>query len=139
MLPFALYFTRKFLVVNRKSSFLLEIFLEVEIVGLTYLSASEYNALLLRNIRVRCVEMNTSIPKIEKALGYGNGAISGWSKAKRYAPMSRIEAVAEYLGCTVSELVGETEKPASISADGPKINPHYFSITDGLLVLIIEG
>lgn len=97
--------------------------------GLTYLSVSEYNALLLKNIRVRCIEMNTSIPKIEKALGYGNGAISGWSKAKRYAPMSRIEAVAEYLGCTVSELVGETEKPASISADGPKINPHYFDLS----------
>ena len=64
-----------------------------------------YNIELLRRIRVKCVEQSTSIPKIEKALGYGNGSISGWAKAKRRAPMERVEAVAGYLGCDVSDLI----------------------------------
>lgn len=64
-----------------------------------------YNIALLQQIRVKCVELNTSIPKIEKALGYGNGAISCWKNAKRNAPMDRIVAIAEYLGVSVDDLV----------------------------------
>ena len=76
--------------------------------------AQIFNATVLRNIRIKCAECETSIPKIEKALGYGNGSISGWSKAKRLAPMDRIEAVARLLGCRVSDLTTkeETKSPA---------------------------
>ena len=59
------------------------------------------NAIILENIRVLCVRNKTSIPKIEKALGYGNGAVSGWVKAKKPAPMERVSAIADYFGVSV--------------------------------------
>ena len=57
--------------------------------------ARESNEAILENIRVQCVKQGTSIPKIEKALGYGNGSVSGWNKAKKPAPMERDKAIAE--------------------------------------------
>lgn len=80
--------------------------------------AQRYNATVLRNIRIKCVERETSIPKIEKALGYGNGSISGWSKAKRLAPMDRIEAVARLLECRVSDLTTDEDAKSPAPDEG---------------------
>lgn len=68
------------------------------------------NETILTNIRQLCVVKRTSIPKIEKALGYGNGSISGWAKAKKRAPQDRVEAVARFLGVTADDLLSEKEK-----------------------------
>lgn len=68
---------------------------------------SEYNANILLRMRRLCVEKDTSITKIEKALGYGNGTVSGWKKAKKRAPLDRIVAIAEFLEVPVSALTGE--------------------------------
>ncbi len=73
-------------------------------------AASEHNARILTNIRQYCVVKHTSIPKIEKALGFGNGSISGWAKAKKKAPQDRVEAIAQLLGVTVGDLLSENEK-----------------------------
>lgn len=67
------------------------------------------NAIILENIRVLCVRNKTSIPKLEKALGYGNGAVSGWVKAKKPAPMERVAAIADYFGVSVESLINEDE------------------------------
>ncbi len=67
------------------------------------------NAIILENIRVLCVRHKTSIPKVEKALGYGNGAVSGWVKAKKPAPMERVRAIADYFGVSVETLINEGE------------------------------
>lgn len=67
------------------------------------------NASILENIRVLCVRNKTSIPKLEKALGYGNGAVSGWVKAKKPAPMERVAAIADYFGVSVESLINEDE------------------------------
>jgi SOS-response transcriptional repressor LexA len=79
------------------------------------------NAILLENIRVLCVRNNTSIPKIEKALGYGNGAVSGWKKAKKAAPMERVRAIADYFSVTVESLIndGGTDEAAHESNPVP--------------------
>ena len=68
---------------------------------------TEKNAQILSNIRMLCIEKKTSIPKIEKALGYGNGSVSGWNKAKKLAPMERVKSIAEYLGVSVDVLTSE--------------------------------
>ena len=65
------------------------------------------NAIILENIRVLCVRNRTSIPKVEKALGYGNGAVSGWAKAKKPAPMERVKAIADYFSVSVEALINE--------------------------------
>ena len=88
------------------------------------IAVKDYNAAILQRIRVKCVEQNTSIPKIEKALGYGNGAISSWKNAKRVAPIERVQAVADYLHIPVESLVEnisideQKEKPATVDGDG---------------------
>ena len=80
--------------------------------------ASEFNNTVLGNIKKLCIDHKTSIPKIEKALGYGNGSVSGWSKAKRKAPMDRIEAIAFYFSVDPSELTFKKKKPATKVGSG---------------------
>ena len=70
----------------------------------------EYNQAILTRIRELCVRRNTSITKIEKALGYGNGTVSGWKNAKRKAPYDRVVAVANFLNVPVMALTGEEEQ-----------------------------
>ena len=80
--------------------------------------AKAYNDTLLQNIRIKCVEHGTSIPKVEKALGYGNGSISGWTKAKRMVPMDRVEAIAAHFECEVEDLTGADKKKNPAPANG---------------------
>ena len=42
-----------------------------------------HNATILSNIRRLCAMNGTSITKLEKELGYGNGSVSGWKNAKK--------------------------------------------------------
>lgn len=73
---------------------------------------AEFNRALLIRLRQKCVEKGTSITRIEEALGFGNGSISsGWAKAKRKAPIDRIEAVAGFLECSVDELMPQKKEP----------------------------
>ena len=67
----------------------------------------EYNEAVLQRIRQICARRGTNISKIEKALGYGNGTVSGWTKAKKQAPYDRIVAIAEHLEVPVSALTGD--------------------------------
>lgn len=71
------------------------------------LLAQLQNAIILENIRVLCVRNKTSIPKVEKALGYGNGSVSGWSKAKKQAPADRVKAIADYFNVAIESLLNE--------------------------------
>lgn len=80
-------------------------------------TAKEYNEAILQRIRVKCVENNTSIPKIEKALGYGNGSISGWKNAKKRAPMERVEAVAGFLGVSPDYLIYGKEHEIALDSE----------------------
>ena len=68
----------------------------------------EQNAILLENIRVLCVRNNTSIPKVEAALGYSNGSVSCWKNAKRPAPAERVAAIADYFHVPIEELYRNT-------------------------------
>lgn len=67
----------------------------------------EYNEAVLERIRQLCTRRGTSITKIEKALGYGNGTVSGWTRAKKKAPHDRIEAIAKHLNVPTVALTGE--------------------------------
>lgn len=77
----------------------------------------EYNEAVLQRIRQLCARRGTNISKIEKTLGYGNGTVSGWTKAKKQAPYDRIVAIAEHLEVPVSALTG-AEMPAMPKHDG---------------------
>jgi len=88
--------------------------------NLTQSQIHEYNMAILTRIRELCVSRNTSITKIEKALGYGNGTVSGWNKAKKKAPYDRVVAIAIYLGVSPDylETGHRREKAPGTEAEG---------------------
>ena len=79
-----------------------------------------YNEAVLARIRQLCVRRGSSITKLEKALGYGNGTVSGWTKAKKKAPYDRIEAIAAYLGVPTVGLTGEL-RPGGAGREEPEL------------------
>lgn len=79
----------------------------------------KFNEYVLQQIKKKCVEVGSSVPRIERALNYGSASVFAWGKAKRKAPMDRIEAIAEYLGCPVGQLLPpKDEKAAAPEDDG---------------------
>lgn len=65
------------------------------------------------NIREVCAEKGITIAEVERALKIGNGVIAKWEFGKRYPPLDRIEAIADYLEVPVSRLTGiEKSSPA---------------------------
>lgn len=58
---------------------------------------------LVEKIKKLCKEKKTSIPRLEKELGFGNGAIYNWDTN---APsVDKVQKVADYFGITIDSLV----------------------------------
>lgn len=75
------------------------------------------NVTLVDNVRRIARAQNTSLTKIEVALGFGNGTIGKWANAAKSPPYAKIKLIADYLGVTVAELTGEdTPKPVDEAA-----------------------
>ena len=75
--------------------------------------------MLSERIKAICKEKGTSVYRIEKQLGFGNGSIGKWGKDGRTPSYDRLAAVAKLLGVTVSELTGEKEKSPTSGEIGP--------------------
>lgn len=63
---------------------------------------------MVDKIRELCKKNKTSIFKLEKQLGFGNGVIGRWDKA--VPNYERLSAVANALGVTVADLTGESDE-----------------------------
>lgn len=61
--------------------------------------------MILENIRTLCKERRISISALEKATNIGNGTISGWNTCS--PRVNNLQAVAQYFGITVDELLRE--------------------------------
>ena len=71
---------------------------------------------MLDKIKALCKEKKTSISKLEKQLGFGNGVIGRWDKS--VPSYERLAAVANALDVPVSYLTGETgDPPVGIKKD----------------------
>lgn len=75
------------------------------------------------NIKAICKLNGTSMYKLEKEIGLGNGTIGKWGKNGRVPNYDTLSAVASALNVTVAELMGDeltgNEKaPASVSESG---------------------
>lgn len=66
---------------------------------------------MLDKIKAQCKEKKTSISKLEKQLGFGNGVIGRWDKS--VPSYERLAAVANALDVQVSYLTGETDDPSA--------------------------
>ena len=73
----------------------------------------------VENIRAACKERGTTIAQLERKLGYGNGLIAGWAKAKGSPPYERVLAIAQELNVSVDDLMGtKKESPAAQMSSG---------------------
>lgn len=61
--------------------------------------------MVFKNISAKCAEKGISVYQLEKSCGLGNGAIGKWKDAS--PSVNNLKKVAEYLGCTIDELVKE--------------------------------
>ena len=66
---------------------------------------------MLDKIKALCKEKKTSISKLEKQLGFGNGVIGRCDKS--VPSYERLAAVANALDVPVSYLTGETDDPSA--------------------------
>ena len=66
---------------------------------------------MLDKIKALCREKKTSISKLEKQLGFGNGVIGRWDKS--VPSYERLAAVANALDVPVAYLTGETDDPSA--------------------------
>ena len=74
---------------------------------------------LVERIRALCRERGTSITKLEEKLGYANGTIGKWKKARKPAPLEKVMQVANELDTTTDYLItGEQKTPADTEIDG---------------------
>ena len=68
---------------------------------------------MVDRIKALCKAQNTSVTKLEAALGFGNGTIGKWRNAKGAPPADRLQKVADALGVTTDYiLMGDEKKPA---------------------------
>jgi len=58
---------------------------------------------LIENIKILCKEHNSSIPKLERGLGLGPGAIYKWDVSN--PGVDKVQKVAEYFDMTIDSLV----------------------------------
>lgn len=75
---------------------------------------------LKERIRELCIQKGINLPKLEDALGFGNGTIVKWDKSS--PSLGKVVQVAEYFGITVSELLNEDIEPVT--------NPLYLKVWD---------
>lgn len=66
---------------------------------------------MLDKIKALCKEKKTSISKLEKQFGFGNGVIGRWDKS--VPSYERLAEVANALDVPVSYLTGETDDPSA--------------------------
>ena len=57
----------------------------------------------VERIRELCKERGTNIMRMEQTLGFGNGTVNRWGKNE--PSVTKVKAVAEFLGVTVDELL----------------------------------
>ena len=61
--------------------------------------------MVFENIVNRCDSLGVSVYQLEKACELGNGTIGKWKNAS--PTVNKLKRVADYLGCTVDELLKE--------------------------------
>lgn len=92
---------------------------------------------MLDKIKALCKEKKTSISKLEKQLGFGNGVIGRWDKS--VPSYERLAAVANALDVPVAYLTGETDDPSAGIKKDPVPKDGAVSQEKQLLLDMIDG
>ena len=70
---------------------------------------------LIEDIKILCKKHNTSIPRLEKELGFSNGSVYKWDVNR--PTVDKVQKVAEYLDTTVDSLVRGNDNPLLETSD----------------------
>ena len=73
---------------------------------------------IAENIRRICAEKGTTPTVACAQSGAGKSMVSNMKKKGTQPSIAKMQLLADYLGVTVNELLGEKEKPATVSGDG---------------------
>lgn len=92
---------------------------------------------MLDKIKALCKEKKTSISKLEKQLGFGNGVIGRWDKS--VPSYERLAAVANALDVPVSYLTGETDDPSAGIKKDPVPKDEVVSEPKQKLLALVDG
>ena len=92
---------------------------------------------MLDKIKALCKEKKTSISKLEKQLGFGNGVIGRWDKS--VPSYERLAAVANALDVPVAYLTGETDDPSVGIKKDPIPKDRAVSLEKQLPLDMIDG
>lgn len=76
---------------------------------------------MVETIRELCKSAGTSITRLEVELGWGNGTIGKWKKAKSAPPVDKLGKIADYFGVSVEYLLG-TETKKEPTAEGGELS-----------------
>lgn len=63
---------------------------------------------ILKNIKSECMKKGVSISAIETELNFPRGSIFKWEK--HIPSVEKVKAVADYIGCSIDDLVSEEKK-----------------------------
>ncbi len=63
----------------------------------------------ISSIRERCKERGITIAELERGAGIGNGIVGKWGKANSGPSAANLKKVADYLGCTMDDLMRKEE------------------------------
>lgn len=85
----------------------------------------------VERIRELCNKNNTSVTKLEKALGYGNGSIT--KQKTKSMSCDRLKAIADYFGVTMDYLMTGHEPASgmSLSFEEMDIAKNYRKASEG--------
>lgn len=82
---------------------------------------------LVQNIKMRCKAMGVSPSKAAKDSGAGEALITSIERKGSVPSIEKIQQLATYLGCTVSDLLGEStgEKKEPVIVTDDELDPKY--------------
>lgn len=74
--------------------------------------------IFVQNVKIYCALKNVSVTAACMQSGAGKDMITNLVKRDVMPSVERVQMLAQYLGCTVSDLLGEAEKAAALPGDG---------------------
>ena len=78
----------------------------------------EHKEIFASNLKMYMALNGKSRKEVCDALGYSYFTLSDWVNAKKMPRMDKVEQLAQYFGCTKSDLIEQKEKTATNNGNG---------------------
>lgn len=96
------------------------------------------NAKTVETIRALCKKKKTSLTRLEEKLGFSNGYIGKMAKRPNSPPYDKLVAIANELGVTVFDLIGDSKNEKKPLAQGEGLRERLSKLSYEDLLLLQE-